>query len=476
MTRTPKTGQYEEDFRLNQTPAEVGITHLLKEADVFARLRELRRSAGGVAHVFFLDGSEVRSVESALGGEPPEFPHEVDGLIAEIRAKGEEHSIHSPGGRFVVGVPIWLKVDDNWYLKACVVICRESIDASQVEGVKTLARVFAAAFNDQINQAYRERQAWAEHEALLRELWSGSELASTLEKIGAGLMVVDRQLCVVWCNEVIKRRYRVGDIRGWLCYKALGAEKRCDPCPALSTFETGGVQLGIPTRAEDGTIVMRTSTVPIRDENGDVAQALVITNETGESASRGTYELVSYKRLVDASDDFMMVCDSKGNVLAVNRKMIDTLGRAEEDLLGKHGSEIVAKEDAERFHKAAKEARNMRLAMVDNIRIRKKSGDTIPTHFVLAYDEDHDVYGMIFRDISERLRMEEQLRARTEELQAQNRRVMEVMAERDRFFRNVSHELRTPLTSIVGFAELLQEDTQEPLSNNQKQFLQARGR
>ncbi len=67
--------------------------------------------------------------------------------------------------------------------------------------------------------------------------------------------------------------------------------------------------------------------------------------------------------------------------------------------------------------------------------------------------------------------MEAQLRARSEELQARNRKVLDMMAGRDRFFRSVSHELRTPLTSIIGFAKLLLEDTNEPLSDNQRQLL-----
>jgi signal transduction histidine kinase len=64
--------------------------------------------------------------------------------------------------------------------------------------------------------------------------------------------------------------------------------------------------------------------------------------------------------------------------------------------------------------------------------------------------------------------MEEELRKRSEELQEQNERVLAAIDERNHFYRSVSHELRTPLTSIIGFAELLLEDSDEPLTQRQE--------
>jgi signal transduction histidine kinase len=54
----------------------------------------------------------------------------------------------------------------------------------------------------------------------------------------------------------------------------------------------------------------------------------------------------------------------------------------------------------------------------------------------------------------------------------------EVTAERvaerlkDEFIATVSHELRTPLTSIVGFLEMLLDEDAEPLSEQQRRFLE----
>ena len=57
-------------------------------------------------------------------------------------------------------------------------------------------------------------------------------------------------------------------------------------------------------------------------------------------------------------------------------------------------------------------------------------------------------------DISDRKRLEE-IRARTAELELQNRRIREANRLKSEFLANMSHELRTPLNAIIGFTELL---------------------
>ncbi len=75
------------------------------------------------------------------------------------------------------------------------------------------------------------------------------------------------------------------------------------------------------------------------------------------------------------------------------------------------------------------------------------------------------------RDVTERVRVERELHKRTERLEIQNKRVVEASKQKSRFIASLSHELRTPLTSIIGFSQILLEDTDDPLSSGQKNLL-----
>jgi signal transduction histidine kinase/DNA-binding response OmpR family regulator len=73
-------------------------------------------------------------------------------------------------------------------------------------------------------------------------------------------------------------------------------------------------------------------------------------------------------------------------------------------------------------------------------------------------------------DLRERLRADE-IRRRSAELEAQNRRIQEASRLKSEFLANMSHELRTPLNAILGFAELLHDGQVDPASPTHKEFL-----
>jgi PAS domain S-box-containing protein len=68
------------------------------------------------------------------------------------------------------------------------------------------------------------------------------------------------------------------------------------------------------------------------------------------------------------------------------------------------------------------------------------------------------VYIHTFRDISNRKRADERLRAAMQEAVAANRAKTEFLA-------NMSHELRTPLNAIIGFSQLIESETFGALAN-----------
>ncbi len=67
--------------------------------------------------------------------------------------------------------------------------------------------------------------------------------------------------------------------------------------------------------------------------------------------------------------------------------------------------------------------------------------------------------------------LEARVAARTGELAEANRQLEAASHHKSEFLANMSHELRTPLNSILGFAQLLLEQTAEVLSTKQRRFL-----
>ncbi len=64
----------------------------------------------------------------------------------------------------------------------------------------------------------------------------------------------------------------------------------------------------------------------------------------------------------------------------------------------------------------------------------------------------------VIEDISERKKLEEELKDSYGELQLTYSKLQELYKIKDNFLSNISHELRTPLTSVIGYTELMLDE------------------
>src|SRR5271157_2392944 len=177
-----------------------------------------------------------------------------------------------------------------------------------------------------------------------------------------------------------------------------------------------------------------------------------------EERFRGTFENAAVG---------IALCDIEGHFLRVNQRFCGIVGSTHEELVGKNYKDITHPDDL------LSDPERIDLLMRGDLpgysrekRYIRKDGSLVWAALSASVLE-RDPAGrpvntiVIIQDISERKRLEGELRQAKETAEAANR-------AKDEFLANVSHEIRTPMNAILGMTELTLDT---PLTVDQRQCL-----
>jgi PAS domain S-box-containing protein len=231
-----------------------------------------------------------------------------------------------------------------------------------------------------------------------------------------------------------------------------------------------GAGMDLAGRRKDGTeFPVEISLSAIETEDGVVVSAAVrdvTERKRAEARFRG---------LLEAAPDAIVGVDAHGVIVLINAQAERLFGYPRDELVGQKIEMLVplgvrqAHPNRRAGYVADPRPRLMGAGMDLSGRElagRRRDGSEFPAEIALSafVTEDGIVVSASVRDVTERRRIEQELRDKNAEL-------VKVGRTKDTFLASMSHELRTPLNAIIGFTGTLLMELPGPLNEAQHRQL-----
>ena len=250
---------------------------------------------------------------------------------------------------------------------------------------------------------------------------------TVINNINVGVSLISPRMEILFLNNQMKKWFPHIDVAERpLCYKAFNAPPReevCSYCPTCKTLQDGSIHDSLTDTPVNGQIINYwVTSFPVKDDQGNVIAAIELIEDVTE---RKRHEKMiihakeEWENTFDSVPDLIVIVDSDYRIMRLNKAMAARLGMKPGEAIGKPCHMLIHGTRKPPESCLLSRSKDFETPGSDEFHLETLGGDFLVTVSPLIKDGGKATGAVhVFRDITERKKMEQALAESEEKYRA----------------------------------------------------------